>query len=74
VINGVVRVLTGEEDQMDMWGNEDMSIEMWAEEMANRFFLSDEVGGLDGTTPDDWIALEPDDWLPMTLSSSAGNS
>jgi hypothetical protein len=42
-----------------------MSIEMWAEEMANRFFLSDEVGGLDGTTPDDWIALEPDDWLPL---------
>ena len=50
---------------MDMWGNEDMSIEMWAEEMANRFFLSDEVGGLDGTTHDDWIALEPDDWLPL---------
>jgi hypothetical protein len=33
--------------------------------MANRFFLSDEVGGLDGTTPDDWVALEPDDWLPL---------
>jgi hypothetical protein len=42
-----------------------MSIEMWAEEMADLFFLSDEVGGLDGTTPDDWIALEPDDWLPL---------
>jgi len=49
-----------------------MSIEMWAEEMANRFFLSDAPllrhrrwGGLDGTTPDDWIALEPDDWLPL---------
>lgn len=50
---------------MDMWSNGGMSIEMWAEEMANRFFLSDEVGGLDGTTPDDWIALEPDDWLPL---------
>jgi len=50
---------------MDMWSNRGTSIEMWAEEMANRFFLSDEVGGLDGTTPEDWIALEPDDWLPL---------
>ena len=48
-----------------MWGNVGTSIEMWAEEMANLFFLSDEVGGLDGTTPDDWIALELDDWLPL---------
>jgi len=54
-----------EEEQMDMWSNGGTSIEMWAEEMAERFFLSDEVGGLDGTTPDDWIALEPDDWLPL---------
>jgi hypothetical protein len=38
---------------------------MWAEEMANLFFLSDVVGGLDETTPDDWIALELDDWLPL---------
>ena len=50
---------------MDMWSNGGTSIEMWAEEMANLFFLSDEVGGLDGTIPDDWIALEPDDWLPL---------
>jgi len=50
---------------MDMWNNGGMSIEVWSEEMASRFFLSDEVGGLDGTTPDDWIALEPDDWLPL---------
>jgi hypothetical protein len=50
---------------MDIWSNGGMSIEVWAEEMAERFFLSDEVGGLDGTTPDDWIALEPDDWLPL---------
>jgi len=50
---------------MDMWNSEGVSIEMWAEELANLFFLSDEVGGLDGTTPDDWIALEPDDWLPL---------
>ena len=50
---------------MDMWSNRGTSIEMWAEEMANLFFLSDAVGGLDGTTPDDWIALEPDDWLPL---------
>lgn len=49
-----------------MWGSRGTSIEMWAEEMAERFFLSsDEVGGLDGTTPDDWIALESDDWLPL---------
>jgi hypothetical protein len=38
---------------------------MWAEEMADLFFLSSEVGGLDGTTPDDWIVLEPNDWLPL---------
>ena len=50
---------------MDMWSNGGTSIEIWAEEMANLFFLSDGVGGLDGTTPDDWIALEPDDWLPL---------
>lgn len=50
---------------MDMWSDGDTSVEMWAEEMANLFSLSDEVGGLDGTTPDDWIALEPDDWLPL---------
>jgi hypothetical protein len=50
---------------MDMWSNRATSIEMWAEEMANLFFLSDAMGGLDGTTPDDWIALEPDDWLPL---------
>jgi len=50
---------------MDMWSSGGTSIEMWAEEMANLFFLSDVVGGLDGTTPDDWIALEPDDWLPL---------
>jgi hypothetical protein len=50
---------------MDMWSNGVTSIEMWADEMANLFFLSDEVGGLDGTTPDDWIALESDDWLPL---------
>jgi hypothetical protein len=54
-----------EEDQMDMWNDGGTSIEMWATEMADLFFLSDEVGGLDGTTPDDWIALEPDDWLPL---------
>jgi hypothetical protein len=50
---------------MDVWGNEGMSVERWAEEMADLFFLSDEVGGLDGTTPDDWIALDPGDWLPL---------
>jgi hypothetical protein len=50
---------------MAVWSGRGTSIEMWAEEMANLFFLSDEVGGLDGTTPDDWIALEPDDWLPL---------
>ncbi len=48
-----------------MWGNGDMPLEMWAEEMAGLFFLSNEMGGLDGTTPDDWIDLEPDDWLPL---------
>jgi hypothetical protein len=48
-----------------MWTNGGTSIETWAEEMADRFFLSDDVGGLDGTMPDDWIALEPDDWLPL---------
>lgn len=48
-----------------MWDGRSASIEMWAEEMANLFSLGDEVGGLDGTTPDDWIALEPDDWLPL---------
>ncbi len=48
-----------------MWSHRDISIKMWAREMAALFFLSDEVGGLDGTTPDDWIALEPDDWLPL---------
>jgi hypothetical protein len=50
---------------MDMWSNGGTSIEIWAEEMASRFFLSSEVGGLDGTTPDDWIALGSDDWLPL---------
>ena len=50
---------------MDRWSNGGTSIEMWAEEMANLFFLSDVVGGLDETTPDDWIALELDDWLPL---------
>jgi hypothetical protein len=50
---------------MDMWSNGGTSIEMWAEEMADLFFLSSEVGGLDGTTPDGWIALEPNDWLPL---------
>ncbi|MFB0535600.1 MAG: hypothetical protein ACETWR_11520, partial [Anaerolineae bacterium] len=50
---------------MDMWTNGGTSIETWAEEMADRFFLSDDVGGLDGTVPGDWIALEPDDWLPL---------
>jgi hypothetical protein len=54
-----------EEDYMAVWSGRGASIEMWAEEMANLFFLSDEVGGLDGTTSDDWIALEPDDWLPL---------
>ena len=48
-----------------MWSNGGTSIKVWAEEMAERFFLSSEVGGLDGTTPEDWIALEPDDWLPL---------
>lgn len=48
-----------------MWSHRDISIKIWAREMADLFFLSDEIGGLDGTTPDDWIALEPDDWLPL---------
>lgn len=48
-----------------MWGSRSTSIEMWAEEMADLFFLSDEVGGLDGTTSDDWIVLESDEWLPL---------
>jgi len=48
-----------------MWSRRDTEIKMWAEEMAQLFLLSDEVGGLDGTIPDDWIALEPDDWLPL---------
>jgi hypothetical protein len=51
---------------MDMWSdNGSVSVEVWAEEMANLFCLSDEVGGLDGTTPDDWLDLESDDWLPL---------
>lgn len=50
---------------MELWNDGGTSIEMWAAEMADLFFLSDEVGGLDGTTPDDWIALEADDWLPL---------
>jgi hypothetical protein len=57
---------------MGMWSDRGASIEAWAREMADRFFLSEarsetgpSVGGLDGTTPNDWIALEPDDWLPL---------
>jgi hypothetical protein len=50
---------------MELWNDGGTTIEMLAAEMADLFFLSDEVGGLDGTTPDGWIALEADDWLPL---------
>jgi hypothetical protein len=50
---------------MDTWSNEGTSIEMWAEEMANLFSLSDEMGDPSGTASDNWVTLEPDDWLPL---------